>query len=99
MTKLALALTFAVVIMTRTVVAYAEGESPDISQYARQSDVDVAMSMDAWARYYVGETNLDQLLARDDVNASNRDKLRAFFMLFDQMHESKTFLVAPSSVN
>ncbi len=47
----------------------------------------------------VGETNLDQLLARDDVNASNREKVRAFFMLFDQMHESKTFLVAPSSVN
>jgi alkyl sulfatase BDS1-like metallo-beta-lactamase superfamily hydrolase len=71
----------------------------DVSQYVRQSDVNVEMSMDAWARYYVGETNLDQLLARDDVNASNRDKLRAFFMLFDQMHESKTFLVAPSSVN
>ena len=45
----------------------------DVSQYARQPDAGVVLSMDAWARYYVAETNLDQLLARDDVNASNRD--------------------------
>jgi len=71
----------------------------DVSQYARPSDVDVEMTMDAWAKYYVGEIDLDQLLVRDDVNAANRDNVRAFFMLFDQMHESMTFLVAPSSVN
>ena len=71
----------------------------DVSQYHRKSDAEIMLSMDAWARYYVGEINLDQLLTRDDVNASNRDKVRAFFMLFDHVHESKTFLVAPSSVN
>lgn len=71
----------------------------DAGQYLRESDVEIRLSMEAWANYYVGEINLDEFLARDDVSTSDESGVKSFFMLFDQVHESKTLLMAPSSMN
>ncbi len=70
---------------------------PDASKYYRKSDINISLPMDAWAGYYVGDITLDDLLARADVKPSNKEKVRAFFSLFDQVHPSKTALIAPSA--
>ncbi len=70
---------------------------PDVSKHYRKPDISIDMSMDAWAGYYVGDITLVDLLAREDVKPSNKDKVRAFFSLFDQVHPSKTALIAPSA--
>ena len=69
----------------------------DASKYYRKSDINISLPMDAWAGYYVGDITLDDLLAREDVKPSNKEKVRAFFSLFDQVHPSKTALIAPSA--
>ena len=70
---------------------------PDASKYYRKSDINISLPMAAWAGYYVGDITLDDLLAREDVKPSNKEKVRAFFSLFDQVHPSKTALIAPSA--
>ncbi|MCZ6663086.1 MAG: MBL fold metallo-hydrolase [Actinobacteria bacterium] len=70
---------------------------PDAGKYYRESDANISLPMDAWAGYYVGDIALDELLAREDVRSSDKETVRAFFGLFDQVHPSKTALVAPSA--
>ena len=55
------------------------------------------MPIEAWAAYYVGDTSLDDLLARKDVKVSSKEEVKAFFSMFDQVHPSKTALIPPSA--
>ena len=71
---------------------------PDVGKYNRKSDMSISMPLNAWASYYVGDITLAQLLDREDVKASDKNQVRAFFSLFDQVHASKALLVAPSDI-
>ena len=66
---------------------------PNISKHFRKPDFSIQMSLEAWADYYVGDIALNDLLKRDDVKASNGDKVKNFFGLFDQVHPSKAALI------
>ena len=70
---------------------------PDASKHYRKPDISIDMSMDAWTGYYVGDITPGDLLTREDDEPSNKEKVRAFFSLFDQVHPSKTALIAPSA--
>ena len=71
---------------------------PDVNKYSHKSDLSINMPIDAWAAYYVGDITLDDLLARKDVKSSDNKKVKAFFNMFDQVHPSKTALIAPSTI-
>jgi hypothetical protein len=71
---------------------------PDASKYYRQPDFGISMPMAAWAGYYVGDITLDALLDRDDVKCSDRQQVKEFLSLFDQVHGSKALLIAPSDI-
>jgi len=72
---------------------------PDVATHYRQPDVSITMSMEAWAGYFVGDITLDELLERNDVKTSNKDQVKAFFNLFDQVHPSKTTLIQASTIH
>lgn len=69
----------------------------DVSKHYRKPDISIDMSMEAWAGYFVGDITLDALLEREDVKTSNKDQVKAFFSLFDQVHPSKASLI-PASI-
>ena len=71
---------------------------PDVSKHFRDPDITVVMSMDAWAAYFVGDITLDALLAREDVEASDKGRVKGFFGLFDQVHPSKAALISASAL-
>jgi alkyl sulfatase BDS1-like metallo-beta-lactamase superfamily hydrolase len=71
---------------------------PDVSKHYRKPDISIDMSMEAWASYFVGDVTLDALLEREDVKASNKDQVKAFFSLFDQVHPSKAALIPASTL-
>jgi alkyl sulfatase BDS1-like metallo-beta-lactamase superfamily hydrolase len=70
---------------------------PDITKHFRKPDISVRMSMAAWAGYFVGDITLNELLERKDVGASNKDSVKDFFILFDQVHPSKAALIPASA--
>jgi alkyl sulfatase BDS1-like metallo-beta-lactamase superfamily hydrolase len=70
---------------------------PDITKHFRKPDISVRMSMAAWAGYFVGDITLNELLERKDVRASNKDSVKDFFILFDQVHPSKAALIPASA--
>ena len=72
---------------------------PDVATHYREPDVSITMSMEAWAGYFVGDITLDELLERNDVKTSNKDKVKTFFNFFDQVHPSKTTLIQASTIN
>ena len=71
---------------------------PDVSKHFREPDVSVRMSMEAWAGYFVGDIALDALLERDDVEADDKEQVKDFFSLFDQVHPSKAGLIPASAL-
>ncbi|WP_114324814.1 alkyl sulfatase dimerization domain-containing protein [Candidatus Colwellia aromaticivorans] len=71
---------------------------PTLSEYSHKADISIKLSLNAWAGYFVGDITLDDLLARKDVNTSNKAKVKAFFSLFDQVHASKTALIPASAL-
>lgn len=71
---------------------------PDASTYLRQSDISISMPLEAWASYYVGDITLAELLDRQDVKCSDKEQVRAFFSLFDQVHASKALLIPASDI-
>ncbi len=72
---------------------------PDVSKHYRKSDISIKMSMEAWAAYFVGDITLDTLLERKDVKTSNKDKVKTFFTMFDQVHPSKAALIPASALS
>ena len=70
---------------------------PDVKKHYRNSDLSISMPIEAWAAYYVGDTSLDDLLARKDVKVSSKEEVKAFFSMFDQVHPSKMALIPPSA--
>lgn len=70
---------------------------PDISKHFREPDIFINMSMETWADYFVGDISLDELLDHEDVKASDKDKVKSFFSLFDQVHPSKAALIPASA--
>jgi len=71
---------------------------PDVSKHFRDPDISVVMSMDAWAAYFVGDITLGALLAREDVGASDKARVKSFLSLFDQVHPSKAALISASAL-
>jgi hypothetical protein len=56
------------------------------------------MSLKAWGAYFVGDITLDKLLDRSDVTVSDKNKVKGFFSMFDQVHSSKAALVPASTL-
>lgn len=71
---------------------------PDVSKHVRDADISMQMSMQAWSEYFVGDIDLEALLQRDDVTTDDKDKLKQFFSLFDQVHPSKAGLIPASAM-
>ncbi len=71
---------------------------PDITKQFRKPDISIHMSMEAWAGYFVGDITLNELLDRKDVTASNKGRVKDFFVLFDQVHPSKAALIPASAM-
>lgn len=71
---------------------------PDVSKHAHEADISVQMSMQAWSEYFVGDIDLDTLLERDDITTDDKDTLKQFFSLFDQVHHSKAGLIPASAL-
>ena len=71
---------------------------PDVAKHFREPDISIHMSMEAWAGYFVGDITLNELLDRKDVTASNKGRVKDFFVLFDQVHPSKAALIPASAM-
>ena len=71
---------------------------PDVSKHYRKADVSIKMSLKAWGGYFVGDITLDKLLDRSDVTVSEKNKVKGFFTMFDQVHSSKAALVPASAL-
>jgi hypothetical protein len=56
------------------------------------------MSKKAWGKYFIGDINLNALLDREDVKADNKNKIKGFFSLFDQVNPTKTKLIPASAL-
>ncbi|MGR3662261.1 MAG: alkyl sulfatase dimerization domain-containing protein [Paracoccaceae bacterium] len=71
---------------------------PDVSAYSRKADMSIDMTLDVWGGYFVGDITLDELLAHADVKVSDKDQVKVFFSLFDQVHPSKMALIPASAM-
>ena len=71
---------------------------PDVTKHFREPDISIHMSMEAWAGYFVGDITLNELVERKDVTASNKGRVKDFFLLFDQVHPSKAALIPASAM-
>jgi alkyl sulfatase BDS1-like metallo-beta-lactamase superfamily hydrolase len=71
---------------------------PDISKYSRKPDMSISMSKKAWGKYFIGDISLNALLDREDVKADNKNKIKGFFSLFDQVNPTKTKLIPASAL-
>lgn len=69
---------------------------PNVATYVQQPNLELSLPKQVWVQYFVGELDLDEMLDSSNVVTNNKNDVREFFSLFDQLNESRTHFVSPS---